>query len=57
MKKPNLIDVVFKEKAKFDMQNPVNGSLVVQVQENQTNEKAILNQLSQQQKTFKLPSI
>lgn len=57
MKKPNLIDVVFKEKTKFDMQNPVNGSLVVQVQENQTNEKAILNQLSQQQKTFKLPSI
>ena len=57
MKKTNLIDVVFKEKVKFDMQNPVNGSLVVQVQENQTNEKAILNQLSQQQKTFKLPSI
>ena len=34
MKKLNLIDVVFKAKAKFDMQNPVNGSLVVQVQEN-----------------------
>lgn len=46
MKKPNLIDVVFKEKTKFDMQNTVNGSVVVQVQENKKNEKAILNQLS-----------
>ena len=34
MKKTNLVDTVFKEKAKFDMQNPVNDSLIVQVQEN-----------------------
>ena len=46
MKKTNLIDVVFKEKAKSDMQNSVNDSLVVQVQENKKNEKTILNQLS-----------
>ena len=46
MKKTNLIDVVFKEKAKSDMQNSVNDSLVVQVQENKKNEETILNQLS-----------
>ena len=46
MKKPNPIDVVFKDKAKFDMQNPIIGSLVAQVQENKTNEKTILNQIS-----------
>ena len=46
MKKTNLVDVVFKEKAKSDMQNSVNDSLVVQVQENKKNEKTILNQLS-----------
>ena len=46
MKKTNLIGVVFKEKAKSDMQNSVNDSLVVQVQENKKNEKTILNQLS-----------
>ena len=46
MKKPNPIDVVFKDKPKFDMQNPIIGSLVAQVQENKTNEKAILNQIS-----------
>ena len=46
MKKPNPIDVVFKDKAKFDVQNPIIGSLVTQVQKNKTNEKAILNQVS-----------
>ena len=46
MKKTNLVDVVFKEKAKSDMQNSVNDSLVVQVQENKKNEETILNQLS-----------
>ena len=46
MKKPNPIDVDFKDKAKFDVQNPIIGSLVAQVQENKTNEKATLNQLS-----------
>ena len=46
MKKPNSIDVVFKDKTKFDVQNPIIGSLVAQVQENKTNERAILNQIS-----------
>ena len=46
MKKPNPIDVVFKGKAKFDVQNPIIDSLVAQVQENKTNEKATLNQIS-----------
>ena len=46
MKKSNPIDVVFKDKAKFDVQNSIIGSLVAQVHENKTNEKAILNQLS-----------
>ena len=43
MKKPNPIDVVFKDKAKFGEQNPITGSLVAQFQENKTNEKVILN--------------
>ena len=46
MKKPNPVDVVFKDKAKCDVQNPIIGSLVAQVQENKTNKKAILNQIS-----------
>ena len=46
MKKRNPIDVVFKDKTKFDGQNPIIGSLVAQVQENKTNEKVILNQLN-----------
>ena len=43
---PNPVDVTLKDKAKFDVQNPIIGSLVAQVQENKTNEKAILNQIS-----------
>ena len=46
MKKRNPIDVVFKDKAKFDVQNPIIGSLVAQVQENKANEKVILNELN-----------
>ena len=46
MKKPNPIDAVFKDKAKFEVKDPIIGSLVAQDQENETNEKAILNQLS-----------
>ena len=46
MKKPNPVDVVFKDKAKFDVQSPIICSLVAQVQQNKANEKAILNQLS-----------
>ena len=45
IKKTNPIDVVLKDKAKFDVQNPILGSLVAQAQENKTNQKAILNQL------------
>ena len=39
MKKSNPIDVAFKDKAKFDMQNPVISSLVAQVQENKNMRK------------------
>ena len=31
MKKPNPIDVAFKDKAKFDTQNPVIGKLLSQI--------------------------
>ena len=46
LKKPNPVDVVFEDKAKFDVQNLITGSLVAQVQEKKTNEKAILIQIS-----------
>ena len=46
MKKPSSIDVIFKDKPKFDVQNLMIGSLLAQFQEKKTNEKAILNQLS-----------
>ena len=46
LKIPNPVDVVFEDKPKFDVQNLIIGSLVAQVQENKTNEKAILNQIS-----------
>ena len=38
---------VFKNKAKFDVQNPVVGSLIAQVQENKAKKKAYLKQLGQ----------
>ena len=47
MKKSNPIDVVFKDKAKFDVQNPVVGSLIAQVQENKAREREYLKQLGQ----------
>ena len=31
MKKPNPIEVMFKDKSKFDVQKPVFGSLITQV--------------------------
>ena len=34
MKKPNPIDFVLKDKAKFDAQNPVIGSLYEQIRKN-----------------------
>ena len=46
MKKSNPIDVVFKDKAKFDVQNPVVGSLKAQVQESKKKEREYLKQLS-----------
>ena len=46
MKKSNPIDVVFKDKAKFDVQNPVVGSLKAQVQESKKKEREYLKQIS-----------
>ena len=50
MRKPNPIDVVFKDKAKFDTQNPVIGKLLSQIQTDK-NDKALQKQLE------KAPSI
>ena len=44
MKTPNPIDVVFKDKAKFDTQTPVTGKLLSQVQTDK-NDKALQKQL------------
>ena len=46
MKTPDPIGIVFKDKEKIDMQNPIIGSLASQVQESKTNEKPIFNQIS-----------
>ena len=42
MKKPNPVNVFFKDKAHFDVQNPIMGSLAAQVSHN---EKAIFEQI------------
>ena len=47
MKKPNPIEVMFKEKSKFDGQNPVVSSLIAQVVDNKKKEKEILRALDQ----------
>ena len=47
MKKPNPIEVMFKDKSKFDVQNPVVGSLITQVVDNKKKEKEILRALDQ----------
>ena len=47
MKKPNLIEVMFKDKSKFDVQNPVVGSLITQVVDNKKTEKEFLRALDQ----------
>ena len=53
MKKPNPIDFMFKDKAKFDVQNPVIGSLYEQIVDNKKKEKEILRQIKHQiQKIF-----
>ena len=49
MKKPNPIDVVIKDKAKFDTQNPVIGKLLSQIQTDKNNkllQKQLENALS-----------
>ena len=46
MKKSNPIDAAFKNKAKFDTQNPIIGTLLTQIQSGKTkNEKVIEKQL------------
>ena len=39
MKKPNPIEVTFKDKSKFDVQNPVVSSLIMQVVDNKKKRK------------------
>ena len=51
MKKPNPIEVMFKDKSKFDVQNPVVGSLITQVVDNKKKEKEILRTLDQARST------
>ena len=47
MKNPNPVEVMFKDKSKFDVQNPVVGSLITQVVDNKKKEKEILRALDQ----------
>ena len=48
MKKSNPIDNFYKDKAKFDSQNPIIGTLLTQIQSGKTKtEKAIENQLKE----------
>ena len=39
MKKPNLVEVMFKDKSKFDVQNPAVGSLITQAVDNKKKKK------------------
>ena len=39
MKKPNLVEVMFKDKSKFNIQNPVVGSLIMEVVDNKKKKK------------------
>ena len=39
MEKSNLIEIMFKDKSKFDVQNPVVGSLIMQVVDNKKKRK------------------
>ena len=48
MKKPNPVNVIFKDKVHFDVQNPIIGSLVAQVS---NNEKAIFKQIKKASST------
>ena len=53
MKKPNPIDFVFKDKAKFDVQNPIIGSLFEQITKNKKKEvvRKLLNASTAQKDT------
>ena len=44
MKNSNPIDVVFKDKAKSDMQNAIIGTFLTKMQSGKTNEKAVEKQ-------------
>ena len=46
IKKSNPTDVVFKDKVLLNVQNPIVGSLVAQVQENKAREREYMKQLS-----------
>ena len=39
MRKPNPTDVVFKDKAKFDTQNPIIGMLLTQIEAGKSNQE------------------
>ena len=45
MKKLNPIEVMFKDKSKFDVQNAVVGSLITQVVDNKKKKKRFLERL------------
>ena len=47
MKKPNPVEVIFKDKSKFDVQNPVVSLLIMQVVDNKKKEKKIFRALDQ----------
>ena len=47
-KKPNLVNVIFKDKVHFDIQNPIIGSLATQVS---NNEKAIFEEIKRASST------
>ena len=47
MKKPNPVEVMFKDESKFDVQNPVVSLLIMQVADNKKREKEILRALHQ----------
>ena len=47
MKKPNPVEVIFKDKSKFDVQNPVVSLLIMQVVDNKKKYKKIFRALDQ----------
>ena len=47
MKNPNPVEVMFKDKSKFYVENPVVGLLITQVADNKKKEREILRALDQ----------